>query len=143
MPAIGYGSAMTRRALLTTGFLAGVALAAAGCGSSQGSDAGDAADSFHAAVSAGDGAAACDLLTRSARSNLEQSAATACDAAVLEELDPVEGTAGSVSVFGTMAQARYMAETTFLTRFREGWRVTAAGCTRGKAQVYDCTVAGG
>jgi hypothetical protein len=118
-------------------------LAAGGCGSSQGSAAGDAADAFHGAVSSRDGAAACDLLTPSARSNLEQSAATACDAAVLEELDPVAGTAGSVSVFGAMAQARYASETTFLARFRDGWRVTAAGCTRGQAQVYDCTVAGG
>jgi hypothetical protein len=134
---------MTGRALLATGWLAGAVLGAAGCGSSQGSDAGDAADSFHSAVSAGDGAAACGLLTPSARSNLEQSAATACDAAVLEELDPVAGSPASVSVFGNMAQARYASETTFLSRFRGGWRVTAAGCTRGKAQVYDCTVAGG
>jgi hypothetical protein len=132
---------MTGRAL--AGCLAGAVFAAAGCGSSQGPGAGDAADSFHAAVSAGDGGAACDLLTPAARTELEQSTAKACDAAVLEELEPATGSPGSVSVFGTMAQAKYASETTFLTRFRDGWRVTAAGCIRGKAQVYDCTVAGG
>ena len=36
-------------------------------------------------------------------------------------------------------------ETVFLALFDDGWRVTAAGCTRlaGPAEPYDCDVEGG
>ena len=114
-------------------------LVASACQSSQESPSRDAAESFYAALAAQDGRAACDLLTPATRSALEQSAGTACEEAVLKQLAPADGTP-TVEVYGTMAQARYDGETTFLTRVPDGWRVTAAGCSPTTADLYDCSV---
>jgi hypothetical protein len=113
-----------------------------GCGNAQEDPALDAADAFYSAIAAQDGAAACDLLTRVTRSELEQSSGKKCDQAVLEEKFPSAREPGKVQVFGTMAQAAYEADTVFLTRFGEGWLVTAVGCTLGESGIYDCQVEG-
>jgi hypothetical protein len=123
-----------------SGALLAVVVATA-CQSSQESPSRGAAESFYGAIAAQDGRTACDLLTPATRSELEKSAGKHCEEAVLEELDPVEGTP-SVDVYGTMAQARYDGETAFLTRFPDGWRVVAAGCTPAEADRYDCSVKG-
>lgn len=51
-----------------------------------------------------------------------------------------------VTVAGQSAQVRYAADTVFLARFADGWRVTAAGCRHRSADPavpYDCRVEGG
>jgi len=90
-----------------------------------------AARAFYAALSDQHGARACELLAPSTREELEQAAGKPCEQAVLDEqIDPATGEARA-EVYGTMAQIRWAEETTFLTRFQDGWRVLAAGCALG------------
>lgn len=118
-------------------------LVLAGCASGQTQAARSAAEDFHAAVASGDGPAACALLSPRARSELEQSASTACEKAVLEEGLPSSGDVGDVRVFGTMAQVGFGSGATFLSRFGSGWLVVAAGCSpTSPDRPYDCLVEG-
>ena len=99
--------------------------------------------SFYGALADGDGAGACAAMTPTTRVELEQSSGKACLEAVLaEDLPNVRGVESS-SVYGTMAMVTFAGETTFLSRFPDGWLVTAAGCRApGRAGVYDCKVKG-
>ena len=116
--------------------------ALAGCGGSQDETVRDLARHFHDAVAAGDGDAACDALTHATRYELSDSAGMSCEQAVLEEHLPTVIGNGEVSVFGTMAQVDYAADTVFLTRMPEGWRILAAGCMPRATGPYDCTLKG-
>jgi hypothetical protein len=114
-----------------------------GCQSPQAPEAGEAATSFYGALADGDGAGACAAMTPTTRSELEKSAGKACPEAVLAEDLPMVRGVESSRVYGTMAMVTFAGETTFLTRFPDGWLVTAAGCSApGSAGVYDCKVKG-
>ena len=121
-----------------------VALVLGGCGGAiERQDAAATADVFVADVTA-DPAAACALLAPRTRESVEQDG-TPCVQALPEADIPAPGARGTVSVAGHSAQVRYARETVFLSLFDDGWRVTAAGCTRGssdQAVPYDCTVEG-
>jgi hypothetical protein len=52
----------------------------------------------------------------------------------------VGGTIRAVRVWGEQAQVLLSGDTVFLTRVREGWKVTAAGCRRQAKGPYDCDV---
>jgi hypothetical protein len=117
--------------------------AAAACGSSQDRAAREVAERFEAAVAQQDGRTACGLLAPETLAQLEQSEQEPCADAVVGERLPGVRVPEQVRVFGTMAQVRYGADTVFLTRFQEGWRVMAAGCTPAPAERYDCQVEGG
>lgn len=118
-------------------------LASSGCGGSQDDDVRAVVDRFYRAVTEGDGAAACGLLTPRAQDELERSAGTECATAVLEEVPPAPGDAGEVEAFGTMAQVRLDGDTAFLARVHGGWRVDAAGCVPMRDEIFDCSVKGG
>jgi hypothetical protein len=123
--------------------LGALVLAASACGSSQDAPAREAAVQFYSAVADRDGAVACGLLAPETLDEVEQSAQRPCPQGLFDEgvravQDPAE-----VRVFGTMAQVRYGSETVFLTRFRDGWKVMAAGCTPAAAERYDCRIQGG
>ena len=134
---------MSRVAFVTV-LAASALVGLTGCQSPEAPEAGDAAASFYGALADGDGAGACAALTPTTRSELEQAAGKACPAAVLTEDLPTLGGVESSQVYGTMAMVTYAGETTFLTRFPDGWLVTAAGCTAPDgAGVYDCKVKGG
>jgi hypothetical protein len=111
----------------------------AGCSSSQDDAVRGAADGFYAALNAQDGASACGVLAPATTSELEQSSGRPCAEAVLEEDVPTVGNPRRIEVFGTMAEVRFDGETTFLTRFEDGWRVIAAGCTPARSR-YDCSI---
>lgn len=104
----------------------------------------DVVTGFFAAVSRSDGAAACERLAPAARSELESSAGTSCRRAVLQEVDPATGPP-VVEVYGGGAQARVGDDTAFLAEFRDGWLITAVGCTSAPHpdRPFDCTVHGG
>jgi hypothetical protein len=126
----------------------GIALLALGlplsaCGDSGDAAAADVAEHFYEAVSGKDGAAACDLLTPSAREELEESSGKSCDAAVIEETRAPGEADGAVEVFGTMAQVSFENDVVFLARLPDGWRVQAAGCSPSADGPYSCTVQGG
>jgi len=115
-----------------------------GCSSAEGGRAADVADAFHAAVTGGDGARACALLTATALAEVEKSAGKPCAEGLLEEPVPDVGEVLGVTVYDTMVQVRHVGDTTFLTRVDARWRVVAAGCTRRPGDhPYDCEVAGG
>lgn len=130
------------RWLSASACLAGVMLVA-GCGSPEDRAAERQASSLRAAIADGDGAGACALLSSRALGQLEQSAGKPCPQAILEESVPTSGESSTVRVFGNMAEVKYPGETVFLSRYSEGWRVSAAGCTATPSGIYDCTITGG
>jgi hypothetical protein len=113
-----------------------------GQGNAEVGNAQAAAVSFSHAV--GDAtAAACDLLAPETRKELEDSEGP-CASSLSEQLDPASGTATSAEVYGKDAIVHLPTDTVFLARFHDGWRVTAAGCTRSEVgRPYDCIVKGG
>jgi hypothetical protein len=117
-------------------------LAASACGSSQDPSARDVAVQFNSAVADRDGAVACGLLAPETLDEVEQSAQRPCPQGLFDEGLRAVGDPAEVRVFGTMAQVRYRSETVFLTRFRDGWKVMAAGCTPAADERYDCRIQG-
>jgi hypothetical protein len=124
------------------GALALLVLLLSGCGGAEDADVEAVAERFYQAVGSGDGATACAVMASRTRDQIEQAAGKSCQDAILDEDLPQPGASDQVSTFGTAAQVRYADETTFLTRFRTGWRVVAAGCAPVPGDRYDCQVAG-
>jgi hypothetical protein len=116
-----------------------------GCGAdAERQQAAQVADTFTADVSA-DPQAACALLAPRTEQSVEQDGQPCVRALVQDDL-PTPGEHTSVTVAGHSAQVRYTGETVFLALFDDGWRVTAAGCSRTSpdpAVPYDCAVEGG
>jgi hypothetical protein len=121
-------------------------VAASGCQSgagSAGSGARTTAQWFAQAISGDDHVRACSLLAPETRTQLEQAAGKPCRVAIAEEdLAPADAFE-DIAVFGTMAQARFAGDTVFLTRFPQGWKVLAAGCSPVPGEPYDCRLQGG
>jgi hypothetical protein len=119
-----------------------------GCGSNRAADVGQVASRFYDAVSGQDGPGACALLAPPTRSAVEQSAKKPCAGAIVAAGLHPPSSIETVSVYGTMAQVTWGTDVTFLTRYEEGWRVLAAGCSMPPASQrtaahYDCTVEAG
>lgn len=114
-----------------------------GCASGQEDAVRDSAGAFQDAVTAQDWPGACALLAPETRTELERAATKPCAEALPEEQLPEPGALDRVDVFGTMAEVRYRGETLFLTRFADGWRLHAAGCTPQQPKPYDCALHGG
>ena len=114
----------------------------AGCGSAEDVAARAAAESFEAAVSASDFAAACELLappTEQALAAHEGSCAKGLEAAGLPPIEQITG----VSVYSRAAQVRGIGTTTFLVLDAGRWKVLAAGCQEaGTDRPYQCDVEG-
>jgi hypothetical protein len=102
----------------------------------------ETASRFTSAVDSSHWSQACRLLTPRTRSELEQSAGSACPKALADEQLPRAGAIRGASRFGTMAQVRFRGDTLFVARFGAGWRVTAAGCRQVPGQPYDCSLEG-
>ncbi len=99
------------------------------------------AQHFHAALAAGDAASACADLAEEARRSLESDEGTSCRDAIIGLGIPAVDDGGAVRRYGSLAQVRHDDETTFLSRYDDGWRVIAAGCKPGTGdQPYDCMV---
>ncbi|HET6167519.1 MAG TPA: hypothetical protein VFE07_11885 [Marmoricola sp.] len=119
-----------------------------GCGSNRAGDVQTVASQFYDAVAAQHGADACALLAPPTRSGVEQSEEKHCPAAIVAAGLKPAGGVEEVKVYGTMAQVRWDADVTFLTRYDVGWRVLAAGCSmpppsQRTAEHYDCAVEAG
>ena len=138
---LGRSATRPARALLVAVPVAVVALA--GCGTTQDGAVEDTAAQFYAALEDQDGAAACRVLAPLTRSEVEQAAKMPCEDAILEQGIAGGRGAHQVSAFGTAAQVRYDGETAFLSRYRDGWFVVAAGCTPQPGDRYDCQVEAG
>lgn len=123
--------------------LALVAGATAGCGPVHEDAVRRTASDFYAAYAADDGTTACDALAPRTKSELEQSTGKPCAEALLAEDLPQVDEPLDIRVFGTQAEVVWRGETTFLARFRGGWKVMAAACSPRENHPYDCQVAGG
>jgi hypothetical protein len=113
------------------------------CGGSQDAAVESVAADFYAAVAAQDGEGACALLSPTTRSEVEQSSGSPCAEGLLEEDIPEVAAPEAVSVFGAMGQVRYVGDTAYLARYRDGWRVLAVACTPKPVRPDDCRVEGG
>ena len=106
------------------------------------------ASQFYDALTARSGGEACALLAPPTRSAVEESEQKSCPAAILATGLHAASDLEGVRVYGTMAQVRWRTDITFLTRYDDGWRVLAAGCSmppesQRTADSYDCTVEAG
>ncbi|MFI7634132.1 hypothetical protein [Nonomuraea sp. NPDC049400] len=111
---------------------------AAGCAPDMAAPA-QAAERFHAAVSAHREDAACAMLTRKTAEKLPDPGQSCAEALREVGLGP-GGSVTSVSVWGEDAQVRLAGDTLFLHRFSDGWRVRAAGCEPVADLPYECEV---
>ena len=132
-----------RRAAVRVLVVAGLMSSLVACGQPYEDAVLDTAAAFYRAHAAGDGQAACDLLAPRTRSELEKSAGKPCAEAVLAEQLPQVNQSEALHVFGTQAEVGWDGETTFLSRFQDGWKVMAAGCTPRTGHPHDCTISGG
>jgi hypothetical protein len=97
------------------------------------------ATSFQRAVAGQDTATACGLLSGEARSRLESASGKPCTEALAALRLPGDDVR-STEVWGGEGQARLAGQVLFLAELRDGWRVTAAGCTPRPDQPYACLV---
>ena len=96
---------------------------------------------LYAAIAHRDAAAACASLAAATRSALEHEEQAPCQDAILEQGVPNASGTATAKVYGSMAQVAYTNETVFLSRYSDGWRVTAAGCTpMGHDRPYECAL---
>jgi hypothetical protein len=101
-------------------------------------------ESFHAALEAGDGRAACDELTEETASALEQQEKKPCEEAILGLELPQGGTVADARVEITSATATLEeGGTDFLDEGPDGWKLSAAGCVPTVPdQPYECELEG-
>ena len=129
------------------GLVAGVLLVGACSGQGSGEDANAAAAAVEFSRSLGTAPqTACGLLAPTTLEELEATDGACADAlpgALPEEVKASTRAPRSTEVYGKAAIVHLSTDTIFLARFRDGWRVTAAGCTAREAgRPYDCKVKG-
>jgi hypothetical protein len=133
----------------TLGYLAvlGVLLSMTlGCGADAGPaglDARTTAQRFTQALTEGNHAQACSLLSPETKAQLEQASGKPCGVAIAEENLAAADAFEDIAMFGTMAQVRFAGDTVFVTKFPRGWKVLAAGCSPVPGEHYDCRLQGG
>jgi hypothetical protein len=122
-----------------------LALPLAACGTANRErDAAAVAESFHAALEANDGQAACEELSEDTASKLEQQEEKPCEEAILALELPKGGTVtvGEVEVRSAYAELSTGAAD-FLNEDPEGWKISAAGCRpTAPEQPYECLLEG-
>ena len=106
------------------------------------SAAADVAVQFHQAITAGDGTTACSVLAPETVHELEQTAGSPCDQAILDHDLPQAQTVQVSQVFGHGAQVLMDGDVVFLAVFDGWWEITAAGCRSRGDRPYDCDVKG-
>jgi hypothetical protein len=138
----GGGMSSRTRGVLGAAAVVLSAIAVSGCAAST-TPGSAVASRFYRAVDAGHWGLACALLAPETKSQLEQSAGSACPDALSQENLADPGPMRSSVVFGTMTQTRFEQDTVFVARFRSGWKVMAAGCSPVPGHPYDCRLQGG
>lgn len=125
-----------------------VLIVVAGCsaGGSARAGAEATAEQFAQAVSAGQGAGACALLTRDAREDVETASGVACATGIgrlrLRLAVPSADAPDDARVYGRAAMVGRDGAALFLARSGSTWLVRAAGCAPRTDAPYDCTVDG-
>lgn len=116
-----------------------------GCGGTGGrtAEVRDAAVAFREGLRTKDAAATCALLAPATRDTLESSEGKPCVKVIAQEELPVAGSVRGVEVYGNQGRTVFDGDTLFLSRFPDGWKVVAAGCTPDPGRPYTCVVEGG
>jgi hypothetical protein len=127
-----------------------LALVLGACGSPESAWAAEATSRFVRLVT-DDPAAACELLAPRTKEKVEEEGEGDCakglESAGLPEAASAadDGGRAMTDVAGNTARVGVSGQSVFLSLFEDGWRVTAAGCTRASydpAVPYDCLVKG-
>jgi hypothetical protein len=121
--------------------VAAVALLAGCGGAPESAVVQDVAAKFESAVAGRDGLAACSLLAPEAVRRVTDLRPEGC-AQALPALALPTSPPGEAEVWGDTAQVRTAADTLFLRRFADGWRIIGAGCRPRGERPYQCTVDG-
>lgn len=135
----------TARSAAASGVLSGLVVSLlTGCGAPavRVDGARDTVRVFEGALAARDYSAACDVLAPETRAQLQQDEEQACAQALASQELPVSAAVGTPEVYGRQALVRTGGETLFLSQFRSGWRVVAAGCSAQAGKPYECRVKG-
>ncbi|MFI0352680.1 hypothetical protein [Actinomadura sp. 9N407] len=112
--------------------------ACSGCAAADEDGVQAAVSGLYQAVRNGDGRAACEHLLPRAASALE-TGGSQCAQEILG-LGLEGGPVAEVEVWSDQARASAGTDTVFLTRWGEGWRISAAGCRAQGERPYDCEV---
>lgn len=117
-------------------------LSFSGCAAGDDPAAASAAEAFESALAAGDGEAACALLTEKARDTLQEESGSACAGAILALGLDAGGAVESARAYGRAGQVQLADDVLFLALDTAGWRVSAAGCTSRMDRPYLCDLEG-
>lgn len=120
-----------------------VAWALTGCSSAGEDEVHEVVAAFYSALADGQGEVACELLAPATLEELEQGSGSPCGQAILEEGLRQPSQPQDVALFDSAAQVSSGSETAFLSKFQDGWKVVAAGCTPKPPDPYDCLLTKG
>ena len=118
--------------------LLGLVALLAGCGTSDDREQSEAVvERFYAAIEAGDPAVACEQLSESTLEQLESQTEQSCEG-VITRLDYEGGSISSTEVYVTNAKVDLESgESAFLSRERDGWKLSAIACKAEKGKAAD------
>lgn len=118
-----------------------VSVGATGCaGNSAGPE--SVVTEFTAALASSDLARACELLTPSTRTEVEQIGRTECAEALADLEVPTSDAVVSTETYGRAALVETEDDTLFLARTGPTWAIRAAGCAPVTDAPFDCMVSG-
>lgn len=100
------------------------------------------AESFSAAVAAGRGTEACELLVPAAQKDAAAASGADCATGVLSLGLPAAGSVLSEQAYGRASFVELEHDTVFLAVSGSTWRVRAAGCVEQGEAPYDCRLEG-
>jgi hypothetical protein len=126
-------------------FLSTVGMVLGGCGGAgeRSSQATAAATAFERLLRTDDTKGLCAALAPETRGELEESEKADCEKAISSQDIPLGGETRDTDVYGRQARVVLDSDTLFLSRFEDGWKVVAAGCTPRPGQPYQCVLKGG
>ncbi|MFV2121545.1 hypothetical protein ACE14D_25170, partial [Streptomyces sp. Act-28] len=82
------------------------------------------------------------LLAPATREALARDPGPSCETGLSDAALPVPGRIRTTDVYGHQARVVMEHDTYFVTRFPDGWKVRAAGCSPRPERPYDCRVKG-
>jgi hypothetical protein len=118
-------------------------LTLAACAPDRTAAAAAAAEEFHRALIAGNVSGACSLLQAETREKTAGNGdAGSCESGLRGQELADAGKIVHTDIYGRNALVEFEKDTVFLTASKDGWKVTAAGCTPNGDAPFLCEVGG-